>query len=66
MLHSQDELFNVVEEMPRFPGCEELEITPAEKKKCAETKLLEYIYSNVQYPQEAIANSCLLYTSYSR
>jgi len=57
ILHSQDEIFQVVEEMPRFPGCEEMEATNAEKKKCADTKFLEYIYSNIQYPQEAIVNN---------
>ncbi|HMU04551.1 MAG TPA: energy transducer TonB [Saprospiraceae bacterium] len=46
-------VFKVVEEMPRFPGCEDLE-TQAEKKKCADAKMLEYIYSNLVYPSEAI------------
>ena len=35
--------------MPRFPGCENL-VTDAEKKKCADEKMLEYIYQNLKYP----------------
>ncbi|MEZ4933545.1 MAG: TonB family protein [Saprospiraceae bacterium] len=47
-----DEVFKVVEEMPRFPGCEE--ITDAEKRNaCAQTKMLEFVFSNIKYPKEA-------------
>ncbi len=49
----ENEVFKVVEEMPRFPGCEGLE-TQAEKKKCADAKMLDYIYANLVYPAEAI------------
>ncbi len=49
----ENEVFKVVEEMPRFPGCEDLE-TQAEKKKCADAKMLDYIYANLVYPAEAI------------
>jgi TonB family protein len=43
---------NDVDEMPRFPGCEE--ITEIEKRdKCAQNKLLTFIYSNIKYPAEA-------------
>ena len=48
-----DEIFTIVQEMPRFPGCEDMEGTSDEKKKCAETKMLEYISDNIQYPTEA-------------
>jgi TonB family protein len=45
-------LENDVDEMPRFPGCEE--ITEIEKRdKCAQNKLLTFIYSNIKYPAEA-------------
>jgi len=47
------ELYKVVEEMPRFPGCEDLE-TEAEKKSCADANMLDYIYTNLVYPAEAI------------
>ncbi|MFK7806243.1 MAG: TonB family protein [Saprospiraceae bacterium] len=47
-----DDIFIVVEEMPRFPGCED--ITNAEERKnCSRNKLLQFIYSNVKYPKEA-------------
>jgi TonB family protein len=47
------EIFKVVEQMPRFPGCEDLEGSNDEKFQCAQVKLLEYIYTNLQYPAEA-------------
>lgn len=41
-----------VDEMPRFPGCEE--ITEIEKRdKCAQHKLLTFIYTQIKYPAEA-------------
>lgn len=44
-----------VEEMPRFPGCEE--ITDLEERKaCAQKKLLEFIYYKVRYPTIASEN----------
>lgn len=48
-------VWRVVEEMPRFPGCEDLP-TVEEKKACADKKMLEYIYSDLQYPIEAARN----------
>lgn len=49
------EVFKVVEEMPRFPGCEELN-DAAERKKCAQVKMLEFINSHIKYPYEAKEN----------
>lgn len=49
----KEEIFLVVEDMPRFPGCEDISGTKSDKKDCANQKMLEYIYSNIQYPQEA-------------
>ena len=46
-------IFTVVEEMPRFPGCEDAEMTKDEKEACAEKALLKYIYSNIRYPKMA-------------
>lgn len=51
-----DELFKVVEDMPRFPGCEDVITSKKEKKNCSQQKLLEYIYNNLQYPKEAKDN----------
>ena len=45
----------IVEEMPRFPGCEEIEGSIAEKDACAKEKLLAYVYENVVYPDSAIS-----------
>lgn len=45
------EVFKVVEEMPRFPGCEDL--SGDERTDCSQKKLLEYLYSNVKYPAGA-------------
>lgn len=44
------ELFKVVEEMPRFPGCED------NNKNCADKKMLEFIYQNLRYPALAREN----------
>ena len=52
---AEDEIFKVVEDMPRFPGCEG-EATTAEKKDCATKKLYEYLYKNIQYPMLAREN----------
>ncbi|MBK8563384.1 MAG: energy transducer TonB [Saprospiraceae bacterium] len=43
------------EEGPWFPGCEMLE-TSAEKKKCSDSLVMEFIYSNLQYPSESRKN----------
>ena len=49
------EIFKVVEEMPRFPGCEN-EATTEAKKACADKKMLEFIYKNIKYPAIAREN----------
>jgi protein TonB len=59
-----DGVFVVVEEMPRFPGCEAIEGSDHEKKTCADGKLMEFIVRNIKYPQEArkagIEGRCIL------
>ncbi len=50
------EIFKVVEEMPRFPGCEDMGGTIKEKQACAEGKLMEFIYANIEYPTLAKEN----------
>ncbi len=62
-----DEVFGVVEFMPRFPGyarkssgkigkkCDELK-TEEEKKNCAEKAMLLWIDENLEYPNEAYEN----------
>jgi protein TonB len=44
--------YKVVEQMPRFPGCEDL-ATKEEKTECARDKMLQFIYKNIKYPTEA-------------
>ena len=41
--------------MPRFPGCED-KGSAAEKKQCADKKMLEFIYKNIKYPAIAREN----------
>lgn len=46
-----DPTYQVVEDMPRFPGCEDETI--AHRSDCANKKLLQFVYSNLKYPEEA-------------
>lgn len=46
------EVYKVVEEMPRFPGCEDMD-NLEERKGCAQQELLKYIYKNIRYPEAA-------------
>jgi len=39
----------IVEDMPRFPGCEDL-LTRAEKTKCSNERLLSFLKENIKYP----------------
>jgi len=50
------EIFTIVQDMPRFPGCENIGGTNDDKKKCAARKMLEYIYKNMKYPTAAKAD----------
>ncbi len=50
-----EEVFTRVEQMPVFPGCEDLE-TEKERKKCTETNLLKFMYKNLKYPRIAREN----------
>lgn len=50
------EIFKVVEQMPRYPGCDQIEGDAATIKKCADRKMLEFIYTHVRYPAKARQN----------
>jgi TonB family protein len=50
----EDEIFRVVTEMPRFPGCNTG--TDKERDECSKKKLLDYIYTNLKYPKLAKDN----------
>ncbi|MBI1224604.1 MAG: TonB family protein [Bacteroidetes bacterium] len=47
-----DEVYQTVEEMPRFPGCEDV-TDAAERNNCSQSKLLEFLFSGVKFPKEA-------------
>jgi protein TonB len=49
-------IFKLVEEMPRFPGCEDLALGKEEKYACSSNKMLEFIYNNIRYPELARQN----------
>jgi protein TonB len=51
----EPDFFKVVEEMPTFPGCESVG-DKAERKKCADEKMLQFIYKNIKYPAIAREN----------
>jgi TonB family protein len=48
--------YTIVEEMPRFHGCETLDEPAEEKKRCSDQKLMSYIYKNISYPDNAREN----------
>ena len=54
-VQEEEEIFKIVEEAPRFPGCDDL-ATIQEKTACANKKLLEFIYKNIEYPSAAREN----------
>ncbi len=45
-----DEIFKAVEEMPRFPGCENEAPGKGRLDKCSEKALLKFIYKYIEYP----------------
>lgn len=46
-----DTLFGkIVETMPRFPGCEDQGLSDADLDKCAQEKMLQFVYENLRYP----------------
>ncbi|MCB0397161.1 MAG: TonB family protein [Flavobacteriales bacterium] len=48
-------VYVIVEEMPRFPGCEEDEnMSGAERQQCAFMEMQKYIMKNMTYPVEAM------------
>ena len=46
-------IYKVVEEVPRFPGCEDLDTTLTAKTQCAQTALLLFFNGNIVYPWQA-------------
>ncbi len=50
---TENDIYKEVEEMPRFPGCEDAGLSDAELDNCSQRKLLEFIYTNLKYPTAA-------------
>ena len=51
-----EEIFKIVEQRPRFPGCEDEGGDNAAKEACATKKMLEFLYKNIKYPSIAKEN----------
>ena len=51
----ETDIYRVVEKMPLFPGCDSLMTAPyRELKNCADQRMLDYVYSNIEYPEAAV------------
>ena len=52
----EENIFKIVEQMPRFPGCEDVKGDTKVKEDCAKEKLLQYLSKTVKYPVIAREN----------
>ncbi len=50
---SGESIYRMVDEMPRFPGCENSDKPTALKNACAKDKLVNFIANELRYPKEA-------------
>ena len=50
------EVFKVVEDMPVFPGCEDIE-NKQERKRCADSLMFAFVEEHKIYPTEALGNN---------
>lgn len=57
VLPKEEKIYLRAEEMPRFPGCENLKASNEEKDKCAQKKMYDYIHSKLKYPPQAVKNN---------
>lgn len=46
----------IVEEMPRFSGCEDMDLTKKERSECASNRMIKFLYENIRYPEMARTN----------
>ena len=53
-IEKEEEVYMIVEDPPRFPGCEHLDISKYDKENCSARKMMEYIYGNLRYPEDAM------------
>jgi len=49
------ELFKIVDEMPRFPGCEEI-MDDYKRKNCSDQKLMTFVYDHLEIPSAILQN----------
>ena len=49
--------YNSVDKKSWFPGCDYEKLDKQHAKKCADEKMLQFIYGNIKYPAEARKNS---------
>ena len=52
-IKEKEEVFKVVEQMPRFPDCEDKCTGADATEDCHKEELLHFIYSHLRYPEEA-------------
>lgn len=52
----EEEVIKVAQEMPRFPGCEEIGVAGQDLTKCSHEKMFMFIQENLVYPKEARKN----------
>lgn len=50
-----EEIFKVVEDMPRFPGCEDNADKEA-RRSCSDQKLLSFLHDHIRYPKTDLEN----------
>lgn len=46
-------VYKLVDEMPRFPGCENNGLADKELQQCSMKEMLTFIYGNIKYPKSA-------------
>ena len=51
-----DEIFKEVDQMPRFPGCEDRGLSEEELVKCSNNLMGQYMYRKIKYPARAREN----------
>lgn len=49
-------IFKIVEEMPRFGDCVNKDLNKAERSKCSDQAVLEFVYQHIKYPAFARDN----------
>lgn len=50
-IQQTEDMIGIIEEMPRFPGCENQNLNSQKLKDCSQRKMLDYVYGNLEYPK---------------